>query len=361
MWVIVGGVFISIIILLIFLKGDRVLEHQTYQFNMEPKPSFHSPSLILSASDVINTDPIVDPKTEYTYTQMVEDLLALEKNYPGLVTTEVIGESVDGREIYAARLGYGETEIFISAATHAREWITTNLVMNQLDTYSQAFVENDMIDGYNVRKLLQNVSIYYVPMVNPDGVTLVQKGTDALSNTEFLLELNDGDSDFSHWKANARGVDLNRNYDTGWEHAHSDTGEPHSLNFKGYEPMSEPEVKAIVNFTKEHDFQLALSYHSSGEVLYWGDNLPSEVEDEAVRGAEAISEKTGYSIHSGSSGGMFSDWFAREFNAPGLTPEVAPYAGPAPVSLEHYDRIWEQNDSVGLLAAELIINRALEK
>ncbi len=68
-------------------------------------------------------------------------------------------------------------------------------------------------------------------MVNPDGVTISQKGVDGISDAVLKSQLEDcyqqdlvsgnaySDSRqyFALWKANARGVDLNRNFDAGWE------------------------------------------------------------------------------------------------------------------------------------------------
>jgi g-D-glutamyl-meso-diaminopimelate peptidase len=53
-------------------------------------------------------------------------------------------------------------------------------------------------------------------MLNPDGVDLQIKGIEAGGIlSERLLKMN-GREDFSHWQANARGVDLNHNYDAGF-------------------------------------------------------------------------------------------------------------------------------------------------
>lgn len=297
---------------------------------------------------------IVNPKQVYTYEQMVKDIKALEKAYPGLVTSEIIGKSVDNRNIYAVKLGTGNVKITINAATHAREWISTNLVMYQIDQYSQAYLKNEKIDGYDVRDLLNKVSIYYVPMVNPDGVTLVQKGPYALKNSSQLIKLNNGSKDFKHWKANANGVDLNRNYPLGWyEPLIADPGRPASQNFKGYKPLSEPESRALANFSLKHDFKTAIAYHSSGEVVYW-EYGKGKVYSELKRLALLISNKTGYPLRSSLAfgGGYYTHWFTEVTGGLSATPELSPYVGNRPVPLSNFDRIWKQNYSVGLMLAD---------
>ncbi|WP_306977679.1 M14 family metallopeptidase [Alkalibacillus salilacus] len=304
--------------------------------------------------DGLSVDPIVNPHTEYTYNQMESDIYQLADQYPGLVDYEVIGQSVDGRNLYAIRVGNGDAKVTINAAHHAREWITTNLVMDQIDTYSQAFVKGETIDGYDVREVLNKASIYYVPMVNPDGVSLVQKGASAVDNSDYVVALNDGSRDFSAWKANANGVDLNRQYPADWGTLSNTEPFPGPERYKGTEPLSEPETRALADFTLSHDFKTAVAYHSAGEILYWDYNTSGQLYDDTRRIAEMISGKTGYSLYVpyNLNGGGYKDWVLDSLGYPGYTPEVSPYVGDRPVPLSNYNRIWNQNDSIGLMLAE---------
>lgn len=119
---------------------------------------------------------------------MVRDISELEKAYPNLISKRIIGQSVDGRNIYAVKLGKGKTEIMINGSHHAREYITTNLLMEMIDVYAYAYSKNLRVNGYPVRSILNNASIWFVPMVNPDGVTLVQKGHRSAKNPAYVLK-----------------------------------------------------------------------------------------------------------------------------------------------------------------------------
>ncbi|QHS23517.1 hypothetical protein GWK91_11345 [Virgibacillus sp. MSP4-1] len=305
-----------------------------------------------------HTGPIVNPKTVYSYDQMVKDIRKLEASYQGLISTDVIGQSVLGRDIHLVKVGTGDKKITINAAHHAREWITTNLVMKQIDEYSQAYVQDDEIDGYNVRNILDEVTIYYIPMVNPDGVTLNQFGADNFNNRSKLIRMNNGSTDFISWKANARGVDLNRQYPANWKNIRNVASNPGPKNYKGTSPLSEPEVKALYDFTLDHNFDAHVAYHSSGELLYWAYNSTGEKRKEYRRVAEKVSEKTGYYLYhpDNPSGGGYTDWVIDSINKIGLTPEVSPYVEERSVPLSNFDRIWRQNDSLGLLLAEEVMN-----
>ncbi|SEP83150.1 Zinc carboxypeptidase [Virgibacillus subterraneus] len=298
--------------------------------------------------------PIVNPKTVYSYNQMVSDITKLKNAYPGIIRTNVIGKSVEGRDIPLVKVGNGDKKITINSSHHAREWITTNLVMHQIDEYSRAFVNGTKIDGYNVRKLLNQVTIYYVPMVNPDGVTLNQFGADGFNNRSQLIRLNNGSTNFTAWKANSRGVDLNRQYPAKWENIRYVASSPGPYNYKGTAPLTEPEVQALYNFTKKHNFESHVAYHSSGEILYWAFNSTGKLREEHRKIAEKVSNKTGYSLYhpTNPSGGGYTDWVIESLKKTGLTPELSPPVGNQPVPLSYYDRIWRQNNSIGLLLAK---------
>lgn len=312
-------------------------------------------NVTITRINVMKPNNYVNPIQTYTYEQMEKDLKKIELAYPGLANIEVIGKSVDGRKIYALKLGKGSTEILIHGSHHAREWITTNLVMEMIDNYAYNYAKSNSLGGYNVKDLLNKTSIWFVPMVNPDGVTLVQKGHTSARNPKEVLRINGGSTNFSSWKANIRGVDLNRQYPAGWNTIVSNPGKPSTQNYKGPYPLSEPEAKAMYDFTNKHDFKTAVSYHSSGEIIYWNYKQSGARLERDRALAKLISGKTGYSlvpVKSNPSGGGFNDWFLMEKQNPGFTPELSPYVGARPVPLKNFGSIWKQNDTIGLMLAK---------
>ena len=221
-------------------------------------------------SDSSSAKSYVNPNQTYTYTDMKKDIKELEKAYPGLVKSEVIGKSEYGRNIYAVSVGKGQSTIFINGAHHAREWITTNLNMNMIDKYAAAYKSGSKIKGYNVKKHLTNTTIWFVPMVNPDGVTLQQSGLKNFPKKDHakLIKMNGGSKNFKRWKANGKGVDLNRQYSPNWSILGGPSG-PYYKNYNGPKVAAASETQAILGFTEKINPEMAVAYHTSGQIIFW--------------------------------------------------------------------------------------------
>lgn len=297
---------------------------------------------------------IVNPNQTYSTTTMLKDIKKLEQTYPGLVKKEVIGKSEYGRNIYAVSLGKGESKVFINGSHHAREWITTNLNMDMLDTYAAAYKSNSNLNGYNVKKLLNNTTIWFVPMVNPDGVTLQQYGLKYFPTKDHakIIKMNGGSKNFKRWKANAKGVDLNRQYSPNWKYL-GGPKVPYYKNYNGSKVAVASETKALLSFVDKIDPEMAISYHSSGQIIFWKYQQTGSRYAQDAKYASKLSKITGYSlVKSKSFGGGFSDWFSNVEKKPAFTIEVSPAVGETHVPLRNYARIWSQNASIGLYTAQ---------
>lgn len=137
---------------------------------------------------------IVPTNVNYNYFLMLQNLILLNRTYPFL-NIQVVGNSVLGRNIYVVKLGRGSKKVFYSASIHANEWITSVLLMKFIEDYCISYNNNSTLYGYSVRSLFNSVSIYIMPMVNPDGVSLVT-GTLNTSSNAYLKALKIAD-DFS--------------------------------------------------------------------------------------------------------------------------------------------------------------------
>ena len=199
-------------------------------------------------------------------------------------------------------------------------------------------MQNFYIDG----------TIYYIPCANPDGVELCLDGINAAPKTKRnkLIKINNG-ADFSLYKANLNGVDLNTNFDVLWGQGKFNIRHPASENFVGNYPNSESEVKALINFTKKIMPNITLSYHSKGEVIYYGFNKPLTALEKKY--LKIIGDLTGYKPEkTKNSTGGYKDYCLSRLNIPSYTIEVGSDHFSHPLPMSELEAIFEQNRFVPL-------------
>ncbi|SFL25164.1 g-D-glutamyl-meso-diaminopimelate peptidase [Paenibacillus sp. 1_12] len=265
------------------------------------------------------------------YAGMIMDILLLKDRYPFLEVGS-IGRSVEDRDIPVIRIGVGAKHIHFNGAFHANEWITTSLLIRFIHDYAQAYAHGNSVHGVDAKQLFDRISLWIVPMVNPDGVELVLSKQQE-PHLQQLLEWNGGSTDFSGWKANVRGVDLNDQFPANWEleRARRQVANPASRDYSGTSPLSEPEARAMEAFTRERDFSLVIAFHTQGEEIYWNYNDYEPVESESI--AERFAQVSGYrAVKLTGSDAGYKDWFIQEFRRPGFTVEVGVGSNPLPYS-----------------------------
>ena len=241
----------------------------------------------------------------------------------------VIGKSLCGRNIYAVKIGAGAPTGIAQYALHGREFITAKL----------AFLHAKM--GLN------KGSFWIIPLANPDGALLSQIGLSAISSEKRkkrLLALNGGNKDFSLWKANARGVDLNVNFPADWATGVKNVFARGAENCVGDFPCSESETLALKAFTEEISPDYTVSFHTKGEEIYWRYGQSGELLRRDRRLASVLSKATGYPLKEtfGSVGG-YKDWCIQTLGIPAFTVEVGKDEWAHPLGANALQDIAEKN------------------
>ncbi len=279
----------------------------------------------------------IAPKS-YDYGALLKDIKNLEKKYP-FCEIYSVGESVAKKQLYVIKIGIGGNKVFYNGAHHGAEGITSALLMKFAKEYCEAYVCGRHLLGASLKYLFDNVSLYIMPMVNPDGVDIAVNGARRYT-ADFprLFKENGNSSDFSKWQANFNGVDLNHNYDALWELSregeikHKIFG-PGPTRWAGKEPFSEPETQAVKALTERENFKLAMAFHSQGQVIYYDFNGQEPVYSLGI--VKAITQGTPYvpDIPEGiASYGGYKDWFINTYRRVCLTVEVGIGENPLPIS-----------------------------
>ncbi len=245
----------------------------------------------------------------YTYGELLDDVNYLSRFG---VETGCIGASKFGRLIPFVHIEGGGKPVLVTAGIHAREHVSSLFAVKQIYRFFSARHTSD---------------VWWVPMVNPDGNALIADGAEAFGfEKNRLIALNGGSSNFSLWKANAAGVDLNTNFDAEWGNGKMNSRAAGSENYVGERPFSEPETIALAEFTQKIKPCLTLSYHAKGHEIYYEFGQSGEALERDRRIAEYAASLTGFSLINGTRGsaGGYKDWCVSALKIPSLTLELAP-------------------------------------
>ena len=284
------------------------------------------------------------PITEFERNKLIKNLLA-KYNF---LNHGVIGKSHCERNIEFLSLGNFENSILWACAFHGMEWLTSLVILKFLENICKRIKSKNKIFGIDIEKNLENRGIVIIPCVNPDGVEISLTGYKSAKNFQNLVKKASNNRTFS-WQANAAGVDINHNFNAGWNELkklekENNILEPSPTRFGGKKPESEPETRALVNFCQKNKFSYAIAFHSQGEEIYWkyGKNIP----ENSYRLAKLFSITSGYKLSSPEGlavGGGFKDWFITEFNRPAFTIEIGVGKNPLPISQLYpiYNKIYK--------------------
>lgn len=238
-----------------------------------------------------------EPYNYHEYHNLTEITLQLEemqKSDPRVIQMEVIGKSVQFRDLRIVKLSFGERNekrpiVFIECGIHAREWVSPAACMSLIDHL------------YKKRPLMtEHYDFHVMPNLNPDGYEY------SWTSDRF-------------WRTNranttgglCSGVDLNRNFNTtlfcDLERGRN-SRDPCSNLFCGSKPFSEPETTALAAYVMRLKPAAYFSVHSYSQYwmypFYYTFNKTfddEELKRLAVKAVMGIKAKTGAQFTAGTS------------------------------------------------------------
>jgi carboxypeptidase T len=264
----------------------------------------------------------------HTYAELERDIFALQNRFPHLIKIHDIGDSLEGRNIYALEITNNPDHevlrprsLFIGCH-HAREWISVEvpylLAVHLCENYSE---------DNRIRALVDNSEIWIIPLLNPDGL-------------EYSIYV------YRYWRKNRRlnadgsfGVDLNRNYGFQWGISdNGSSGVPASVVYRGESPFSEPESRAVRDLFGQYRFEALISYHNYSQIILFPWGYTAEKPDDfdlmnqlAASMSDLMRSVNGtdYSYEQASEGLYFTngdttDWAYGEYGIPAYTIELPP-------------------------------------
>lgn len=278
----------------------------------------------------------------YSYDILLNDISMYEE-LGGKVS--YFGSSENGRLIPAILIGNeSKPAVMCIYGTHAREHITCALSRIHILKY--------------ISNPPRNFCLYFVPMLNPDGVELCLKGLGSVKDfvqRKYLLKINNNSTNFSLWKANIKGVDLNTNFPAKWGMGICNKNSPGPSDYIGEKPLSEKENLSLYNFTNQIKPVSVLSFHCKGEEIFWRfyQEGPRLKRDEKI--AQKLSDRTGYKLVNGfKSCGGYKDWCICDLKIPAFTLEIGDDKFEHPFPYSEMDQISKKTiDIIDVLIAAI--------
>lgn len=228
---------------------------------------------------------------QYGYEEMCEDLKELHETYADKMKLNVIGTSVDNRNIFEVTIGSDKArkDIYLVSGLCGAEYMSSLVMMKQIEYYLH-YYDAGFYEGYAFADLFDNVRIHVVPMLNPDSVAISQHLLAGMRSERIVMHLKEWydrdqmsgginrnlDDYLMFFMANSQGVDLRKNFPYQWDVV-STTAVPGSNGFRGNSAGSEAETKAMIHALSTVKPDLLIVYHTTGSRVYYNYGQPDEI------------------------------------------------------------------------------------
>ena len=315
-------------------------------------------------------------EADYSYDKLKSDASELSKQYDSILQCVTIGRSHDNRDIILLKLGLGKKYMICCSGVHGRETINPIVLMRIVEYYADLYVNHKetkqnlkhmllnssqhlgaeyekMLLGACIYELLQTFTILFIPLLNPDGYMISLNGFDSINNPELKSKCLAMKLPHQDWKANARGVDINRNFPSRlWK----------PKNLEDY-AASENETQALISVFHHYRSKGFLDFHSRGkQIYYYRKEMINRYNERQLLIANRLIKHTNYElvppdleIDPGDSGGNTVHYFSEHFNKPALTIETVDEEASFPLDIAYREPTFHELRMVILEFGSLII------
>jgi carboxypeptidase T len=220
------------------------------------------------------------PPSDYLSVSAINRALStMPVTFPDLCTKIILPEkSIELRSVLAVKLAKGtgpkRRGVLFLGGVHARELINPDLLVALALKLCQAYTDGTgltfggkVFEADTIKLLIENLDIFIMPLVNPDGRAFVQQTTGGDAMWRKNRNPNPG--------MPCKGVDINRNFDFLHASGIDTSTNTCSLLFKGVNPFSEPETRNVRHMLDTFPNIMGMvDIHSYSElILYpWGDD-----------------------------------------------------------------------------------------
>lgn len=220
-----------------YANDDTFAKFKTLGYSYEILP--HPNTQLNNPKMATDTASMRDWDSYPTYETYIDFMYEFETNHPDICQVTNLGQSVEGRDILVAKISdnvdqeEAEPEFFYTGQMHGDELATFMTMLHLIDYLTENYGSDAQVNN-----LVNNTEIFINPLANPDGT--YHGGNHTVQGAI---------------RANANGVDLNRNFPDPEDGEHPD-GNSH-----------QPETLVMIDFAETHNFVASANLHGGAEVV----------------------------------------------------------------------------------------------
>lgn len=296
---------------------------------------------------------MIDLNQRYSSETLTKEIREIARTHPRTAACRTIGYSRDGRPVSMLCVGRGDRVLFCTAGIHGRESVNPAVLVKMAGEYARGFEDCALYAGkYDLRRMLTDHAVCFVPLVNPDGYEIALGGLSAVRDARLRDTLLCRGTVGADWKKNAGGVDINRNFPAR-SYAGGGTGD---------HPASEPETRALIRLFGQFDSVGYLDFHSRGRVLYYHrEAMSEEYNRESRLIAMRLRGECGYTLGEPEEefsdpfgGGNSVQYYSETYALPAITVETVEEDAGFPLQSSLQREVWREVRALPLAFLELV-------
>ncbi len=249
----------------------------------------------------------------FSYKTALESVSDLKRRF-AFADFTALGRTWCSRAVLGMSLGTGSEAVLFAGGINGQDVLSAEILFKFFERLCRAYQNDLKISAIKTRNALRERKIIVVPLINPDGAEIARRGAEGAGCYRGLVS-RAASGDYSQWCANARGVDISKNFDYSFQRVNGNTY-PSPRGYKGPSPESEPETKAVADLCANENFKHIILISQSGEKIYYNQNEKSS--DTAMM-AQILKSVCNYGLSKKTeeqkTGGM-CEWFTKEYKKP---------------------------------------------
>lgn len=265
--------------------------------------------------------PVLVQYAPFTFALSQKLLASFAAQYPFAEYT-VLGRSVTKHGIFSLSVGKGEEQVLLLAGLSGEDGVQPLLLYRFFERLCKSLKNDVPLRAVKFRNTLRGRKITIVPCVNPDAFEIRRYGAVGAGCYAGLVK-RAGAEDYSTWCANARGVNVEHNFNFRHISVLPNTAEtsgwPSPFSYAGPSPESEAETAALTRLCRREQFRHAVLLAGSGARVFWAAGDSPEGQKDAPMMAKILAAAGDYTLARKEDyikRGCFPEWFAGETGKP---------------------------------------------